>query len=175
MGSILFCKRGERQQRAEFDVVIFTAVGKCPAEKSNGPLAKTASGQGIGLNVKIPEKGWGGSPVEAQIQILEGIHDGVLQHGDIDNRGKEVEADEVPVEVAQVIRGGGRNVGVGVIVRLLIDLWAKSDDFVGCSFPGENGDGIFDNGTEGMAAVQPDHKQLKDVGRLARKPDKSGW
>lgn len=90
----------------------------------------------------------GHRPVTSQIHVLQGVHGDILEHRQIDQLGEEVQSDQVPPQSASV--GFGLEVGKTTVGRV-------------------GGDALYgavDEGVEFLAAVEPEHKELKYLGGL---------
>lgn len=121
--------------------------GEGEGDHGDGPAADAEGGGRGALLVEEGDEARGHVPVAAQVEVLDGVHGGVLEGGDVEARGEEVEADEGPVELLAEGGGVGALAGVGGLGA------GDVDDVVEVL-------------AEGSLAVDPGDEELEHGGRV---------
>lgn len=93
---------------------------------------------GVAVAVDERQEAGGHVPVETEVHVLQGVHGKVLEAGEVDYRGEEVEADEVGADGAAFVGRDGADhvVHEGVEAAALVEPEDKDFEHVWC-FGGE--------------------------------------
>ena len=75
-----------------------------PGEHGHGPLAQAHGVLGVAVAVEEGQEARRHVPVEAQVHVLQRVHGRVLQRGQVDDGGEEMQADEVGPQAAALVR-----------------------------------------------------------------------
>lgn len=129
---------------------VAAAGAEGPGEHGDGPLAEAEGLLAGALVVEEADEVEADVPVAAEVEVLDGVHGDVLQNGQADDGGEEVELDEVPVQDPPAVEDLGRVGGLG-------------RDSGG-------GDHLLDDGAERVALVQPQDEELHHLGALLGQP-----
>lgn len=106
--------------RLRFRQVLGVEVAVRPAVEGegnhgDGPSAEADGGEVLALGVEEVDQARGHVPVAAEIEVLHGVHDEILQAVEGEVRREQVKADHGPVEITEVLVASLSGVDDGIV------------------------------------------------------------